>query len=168
MEEASGPNGPYPLIPAPVERDQIACGGGREGGTEGDRVARSQAGHTRGRSPAAGCSAPTSAGLGCDVRGRAGRQQSSIKPIMCHKGAGVQSFVLICAKVCGEGSTKNPGGSMSRSSSRGRRSSSSSSQQQRHQSHHVQQGCRGAIICAHLCKSVRGGQHEEPRWEQEL
>ena len=38
----------------------------------------------------------------------------------------------------------------------------------KHQAHHVQQGCRGAIICAHLCKSVRGGQHEEPRWEQEL
>ena len=38
----------------------------------------------------------------------------------------------------------------------------------KHQAHHVQQGCRDAVSCAHLCKGVRGGQHEEPRWEQGL
>ena len=64
-----------------------------------------------GRSPTMqqGCDAHASAGRGCDVRGRAGRGQSNINPSICNKGARVQSFVLICAVVCGEGSTKNPG-----------------------------------------------------------
>ena len=44
-----------------------------------------------------------------------GEGNQNINPIICNKGAGVQSFVLICAEVCGEGSTKNPGGSRSSS-----------------------------------------------------
>ena len=109
MGEASGPNGPYPYIPAPAQRDQIAeQGGGQRGAAEGVSVAIPGWAHA-GQNPAAGRNAPTSAGQGCDVRGRAGRRHSSISPIMCNKGAGVLSFVLMCAKVHGEGSTKNPG-----------------------------------------------------------
>ena len=81
--------------------------------------------------------------------------QASI-PSYATRVQGVQSFVLICAEVCGEGSTKNPGRSKSCSSSSGRRSSSSSSRRAgRGNQSSIPSYASRVQGCKHLCSCVQ-------------
>ena len=161
MGEASGPNGPYPYIPAPVQRDQIAEQGGSAGGSRGGQRRHPWLGTCRAKPRSrAQCAHERRARVRCAGPGRATAFQ--------HQSHHVQQGcrgAIICAHVCKSargGQHEEPGVGVRVAVVAVVGEAVVVEAAIKHQAHHVQQGCRGAISCAHLCEGVREGQHEEP------